>query len=99
LFDGGGVAVAHHGEGGEEVGAAAERELPLVFDELEERAGVAGVLFNVLLRLGGGVVANGKEGSASDGGSEQDEEEKELRAQAEFGQRVPAQMGERVGGK
>src|SRR5215469_2803527 len=82
ITDGRGIAITHHGEGGQEIGLTAEGELLLMFDEFEQCGGIAGVLLNVQLRLSGGVVTDAEKCGAGYGRGEEYEEQKELRPQA-----------------
>ena len=82
VADGGGIAVAHVGEGGEQIGLAAEGGFLLVVDSLDGEGGVLRVEFDLMLDLGLRVAANDEKREAGEGSGKENEGEEELRAQA-----------------
>jgi len=106
--DSGGVAVAHVGERGEQIGFAAEGCFLLAMDSLDSERGVLRIEFDLVLDLGLRVAANDEESKAGERGGEEDEGKEELGAQAEIdwavaqdvcdsaaGQEPGAELGER----
>ncbi len=108
VADGGGIAVAHVGERGEQIGFAAEGGFLLAMDSLDSERGVLRIEFDLVLDLGLRVAANDEESKAGECGGEEDEGKEELGAQAEIdwavaqdvcdsaaGQEPGAELGER----
>ena len=84
VADGGGIAVAHVSEGGEEIGFAAERSFLLAMDGLDSERGVLRIEFDLALDLRLSVAANDEKRDAGERGGEKNEREEELGAQAEI---------------
>ncbi len=108
VSDSGGIAVAHVGERGEQIGFAAEGGFLLAMDSLDSERGVLRIEFDLVLDLGLRVAANDEESKAGECGGEEDEGKEELGAQAEIdwavaqdvcdsaaGQEPGAELGER----
>ena len=99
VANGGGIAVAHVGERGEQVGFAAEGGFLLAMDGLDGEAGVLRIEFDLALNLGLGVAANDEKRDAGEGCSEKNEREEELGAQAETGGAVTQKVCGRAAGQ
>lgn len=99
VADGGGIAVAHVSEGGEEIGFAAERGFLLAVDSLDREGGVLRIEFDLALDLGLSVTANDEKRDAGERGGKKNEREEELGAQAEIGGAVTQKVCGRAAGQ
>jgi len=78
VADGGGIAVAHVGERGEQIGFAAEGGFLLAMDSLDSERGVLRIEFDLVLDLGLRVAANDEESKAGERGGQEDEGKRSL---------------------
>jgi hypothetical protein len=99
VANGGGIAVAHIGERGEQIGFAAEGGFLLAMDGLDGEGGVLRIEFDLAFDLGLGVTANDEKSDAGESGGEKDEREEELGAQAEIGRAVTQKACGRMAGQ
>ena len=99
VADGGGIAVAHIGERGEQIGFAAEGRFLLAMDGLDGEGGVLRIEFDLVLDLCLSVAANDEKSDAGERGGEKNEGEEELGAQAKIGGAMTQKVCGRAAGQ
>src|SRR5580700_7058392 len=99
VANGGGIAVTHVGERGEQIGLAAKRGFLLAVDGLDSEGGVLRVAFDLEFDLCLRVAAYDEKGNAGESGGEKDEGKEELGAQAEIGGAVTQEVCDRAAGQ
>ena len=99
VADGGGVAVAHIGERGEQIGFAAQGGFLLAMNGLDGEGCVLRIEFDLALNLGLGVSANDEKREACQRGGEKNERKEEFGAQTEIGGAVTQEVCGRAAGQ
>ena len=99
VADGRGVAIAHVGERGKQIGFAAERSQLLAMDCLDGEGGVLRVEFDLALNLGLSVAANDEESKTGEGGGEKDEGKEKLGAETKVTGTAAQEVCDRTAGE